>query len=70
MGIDTTPEHAEEIYHQACKREFDKHMHDYSPVNQRKGIMAGFQSVIDAVTQEIDTDWAKRFLANSKIKDL
>lgn len=70
MGIDMTPEQAEEIYHQACKREFDKHMHDYSPVNQRKGILAGFQAVIDAVSKEVDTDWAKRFLAVNNIKAL
>jgi hypothetical protein len=61
-----TPEQAEDIYHEACKREFNKHMHDYTPVNQRKGILAGFQAVIDEVTKEIDNDYANRTLLMAK----
>jgi len=63
-----TPEQAEDIYHEACKKEFYKHMHDYSPVNQRKGILAGFQAVIDAVTSEIDLDYANKMM-NGMLKD-
>jgi len=63
-----TPEQAEDIYHEACKREFNKHMHDYTPVNQRKGILAGFQAVIEAVTSEIDLEYANKMM-NSMLKD-
>ena len=61
-----TPEEAETIYHEACTVEFTRHMHEQSPVNQRKGILAGFKAVIDAVTQEIDSDNAKRYLLMSQ----
>ena len=63
-----TPEQAEDIYHEACKREFNKHMHDYTPVNQRKGILAGFQAVIEAVTSEIDLEYANKMM-NTMLKD-
>ena len=63
-----TPEQAQDIYHAACTKEFNKHMHDYSPVNQRKGILAGFQALIDAVTSEVDLEYANK-MRNSMLKD-
>lgn len=61
-----TPEEAENIYHAVCQTEFRKHINEYSPINQRKGILAGFKAVVDAVTKEIDSDNAKRYLLSSQ----
>lgn len=58
-----TPEQAEEIYWAAYHRDgISQHMAN-NPVDQVKLRHAAMQAVIDAVTKEIDTDWAKRILA-------
>lgn len=60
-----TPEQAQDIYHDARIAEYQRHLSDYTPVNQRATILAGFQAVIDAVTREVDTEYALRLLAQS-----
>lgn len=57
-----TPEQAQDIYHEAGRAEYIKHQRDYSPVNQKKVILAGFGAVIDAVANEIHTDYALKYL--------
>lgn len=58
-----TPEEAESIFYAAYRESaHDQHMAN-SPVNQARVRKAAWQAVIDAVAKEIDTDWAKRFLA-------
>lgn len=61
-----TPEQAQEIYHDAAMVEYEKHRSNYDPVNQQKVALAGFQGVIDAVTAEIDIDYAKKYLEVSQ----
>ena len=56
------PEKAQEIYYAACAIEYAKHRAAYSPVNQQKVILAGFQSVIDVVAKEIHTEYAEKYL--------
>ena len=58
-----TPEQAEEIYHAECTKIFQRHHFDYKPVNQREGILAGYQAIIDAVTREIDNEYALKLIA-------
>lgn len=57
-----TPERGEEIYQEGARAEYNKHISDYSPVNQRKVTLAGYQSLIDAVRQETDKEWAMKLL--------
>lgn len=58
-----TPEQASDIYQAARMAEYRKHQANYTPVNQRKTVLAGFQAVIDAVTREVDTSYAKQLLS-------
>lgn len=58
-----TPEQAQEIFHAARMVEYRKHQANYTPVNQHKTEMAGFQAVIDAVTREVDIGYAKQLLS-------
>lgn len=64
-----TPERAQEIYHEGCNVEYRKHQADYTPVNQNKVTLAGFQAVINAVrseaTAEVDNEYARKLLAQS-----
>ena len=57
-----TPEQAENIDFAARKIEADKHMANYSPVNQRKVILAGYKAVIDAVTEEVQEQETIKFV--------
>lgn len=57
-----TPEQASDIYQAARMAEYRKHQANYTPVNQRKTILAGFQAVIDAVRREVDAEYAMRYL--------
>ena len=57
-----TPQQAREIDFDARKMEAKKHMADYKPVNQELVILAGYQAVIDAVTREVDTEYAMKLL--------
>lgn len=61
-----TPEQAKTIYHAASAVEYQKHQRDYSPVNQQLVVLAGFQAVIDAVTREVDNEYAMTLLAADK----
>ena len=61
-----TPQKAQDIYHDACMAEYHQHRAEYNPVNQRKVVMAGFQAVIDAVTKELDTQYAEQHLRMGK----
>ena len=58
-----TPEQAQEIYHAARVNAYETVKSDYSPLNQQKVILAGFQAVIDAVTNEVDMEYVKKLLA-------
>ena len=64
-----TPERAQEIYHEGCNVEYRKHQDNYTPVNQNKVTLAGFQAVIDAAkaeaTAEVDNEYARKLLAQS-----
>lgn len=60
-----TPIDAQEIYHKGCKEEYAKHVADYSPVNQSKVVLAGFQAVIDAVTREVDNEYAMKLIGQT-----
>lgn len=60
-----TPEQAESIDLAARKAEYRKHCDNYTPVNQRKVILAGYQAVIDAVRRECDVEFAMRYLEKS-----
>lgn len=57
-----TPEQASDIYQAARMAEYRKHQANYTPVNQRKTILAGFQAVIDAARREVDAEYAMRYL--------
>jgi len=63
-----TPEQAEKIYQDARMVEYHKSKHDYSPVNQRATVLAGYRAVIDAVTKEVDYEYALRMLAMSDVE--
>lgn len=58
-----TPQQAEDIYYAAYRDEGVRMHMENKLVDQNALRMACWQAVIDAVTKEIDTDWAKRFLA-------
>lgn len=59
-----TPEEAEDIYYAAYRDSMHRQqISDRNPVNQAIVRKDAWQAVIDAVTKEIDTDWARRFLA-------
>lgn len=60
-----TPEEAQKIYHAATRQEYAKCQNDYTPLNQQAVILAGFQAVIDAVTRDIDKDYALKHLEKS-----
>lgn len=57
-----TPKEARDIYHKGRMAEYFKHVGNYTPVNQELTELAGFQAVIDAVTQEVDTGYAMKLL--------
>jgi len=65
-----TPEKAQEIYIAGGAVEYEKHRAAYSPVNQNKVVMAGYQAVIDAVANEIHTDYAKKYLDMSPASEM
>ena len=60
-----TPEQAQAIYTAGCNVEYRKHQADYTPVNQHKVTLAGFQAVIDAVTAEVDNEYARKLVAQT-----
>lgn len=60
-----TPKEAQDIYHKGRMAEYQNHIGNYTPVNQELTVLAGFQAVIDAVTKEVDNDYARKTLAMS-----
>lgn len=61
-----TPEQAEAIDLAARKAEYQRHQNNYTPVNQRLVILAGYHAVIEAVTREVDTEWAMKLLKQTE----
>ena len=57
-----TPQEALDIDFAARKVEADKHMANYKPVNQRAVILAGYQAVIEAVTEEVEKQETIKFV--------
>lgn len=64
-----TPEQAQAIFYEAAQAEYQRHSHNYTPVNQQKVQLAGYQAIIDAVTAEVDKDLADRYLAMQQFHD-
>lgn len=61
-----TPEEAQEIYHAASLIEYEKHRNSYSPVNQQKVNLAGYQAIIEAVENEQTIKFVSKYLEINK----
>jgi len=61
-----TPEEAMEIDFKARAIEYQKHCDNYTPVNQKKVMLAGYAAVIEAVKQEETVAFVGKYLECSQ----
>lgn len=57
-----SPEEAMEIDLKARQTEYQRHCDDYTPVNQRKVILAGYAAIIEALEEEQTVKFVNKYL--------
>ncbi len=65
-----TPEEAQDIYHAAATVEYEKHRNSYSPVNQQKVNLAGYQAIIEAVENEQTVRFVNKYLEANPLNNI